>query len=365
MANTMISLLLILMFLPNLALAGTRVTGCAHSGPIATPSEVASAADEAADSIIEAVREMGEDLSANQKSILGSIDSNFEVQNAMLRDLLAGLGMSQQKSQNVRDYGKNSMAYGMENEESSDLGSKVNIGISATEKLERKFVGYFNDHVRKYETGMGANQHLQEKNIELVSPEMFFPTDNKLSSDYLSNARFMITNIVDPFPTYKLPEKFKNEGDRLGYEAQRKVKYSRLSMPVVALSRVVSAYAPTIELGDWSEAMHERMGDEDPKGIDDEGRISVMEYIDTQVDMRFANNDWISGSEGIHGKSQTGLLREIAMMESIGMEMQKRQMRNLQMATALLAQSVAMDVDNTVNAELNGMYNRIITNFNE
>lgn len=52
----------------------------------------------------------------------------------------------------------------------------------------------------------------------------------------------------------------------------------------------------------------------------------------------------------------TGLLRELAIMESVSMEMQRRQMLYLQQTAGLLAQDQAMEAGRRFNAPLNKIY---------
>ena len=85
-----------------------------------------------------------------------------------------------------------------------------------------------------------------------------------------------------------------------------------------------------------------------------------MGYIDLMVNARFANQQWYSGFTGIHSMTPTGILRELAVMESVNMEMQRRQMKYMQQTTALLAQDQAAKAGEEFNNSLTQTYQKVV-----
>lgn len=339
------------------AVSGAYVTGCATGGPLATPMGVATAANTAAATITASVERMGRSVSMEQRKIIASINTNFEGQNSVLRQIVASLGVSMEKMTNMRTYGPQSMAYG-EGMVDGRLES-VMTGRNAEDRLAGHFRESLDRHTREFTRRHERSIYYQQEDVSSISPEFFFPQNATLSADQLSKALFAIKSAVDPFPTPQLPERFLERGEGLGYEAQRKVKYSHLAMPSAVISDIVASYAPVMELGEWAEIMHENMGGADAPPQMVEGKISPMGYIDMMVNARFANQQWHSGEDGIHAMTDTGLLREMLVMESVNMEMQRRQMRFMQQTAGLLAQDQAMETGREFNESLNDAYRKV------
>jgi len=343
------------------AWAGATVSGCASSSqPIATPHEVARAASDTANSINSVLMDVGKTISGNQKKTMTTINENFKNQNNILKDLLTGLGMADEKMKNQREFGSPSMAYLMTDAEYAEYGKSVYTGKKAAQELSGKFTNFFEEHIKKTKTPKKLFEKSKNKAEDYITSEYFFPKSGTLTPEQLHYARYMLANIIDPFPSYGLPEKM-NSRQAKEYRAMRKIKYSRLAMPVTVLSEIISAYAPTMESQNLIQNTQKAMGASATDGVYD-GKISTMKYIEHMTDLRFANNDWLTGENGIHAMTQTGLLREMLVMQSVEMEMQRRQMKRMQQMAALLAQDQAMETGKEFNDVLKMMRNNILKN---
>lgn len=341
---------------------GTMVAGCAESGGlIATPMGVAFEAEKVANAITLEIIDLGKMIESEQTKTTSAVKEGFKSQNEILRDLFAGLGTSQQKIANQRNFGANSIAYGMNSGSSSDLGVQIYTGLQSSDKLKGEFVKYFEESTKNKKIAKERFKQTQEKDIEDVSFDYFSPRGDTLSAEQLSVAKYMLSNIIDPFPSLKLPKHLQDKGEKIGYTAQRKIKYSRLALPTAVLSGVISSYAPTVEVGDYAQNMLKILGNESGEGIVD-GKISPIRYLKLMTNMRFANNSWLSGPNGIHSKTKAGLLRELLIMQSVEMEMQRRQMMRLQQSAALLAQEQAIEVQEKMDGTLESMYRQVISN---
>lgn len=336
---------------------GAFVAGCATGGPLATPMGVSFAATSAAKTVSNAVKQMGRSTKSEQKKITAAINKNFETQNSVLRQTVASLGVSMKKMENMKTFGPQSKAYGAGMVE--DRFNTVMSGRSAESGLAAHFSQSIDQHARGFDRHHERILYYDQEDASSVSPSFFFPRDATLSGDELGKALFAIKSVVDPFPSPGLPEKYQETGKADAYEALRKIKYSRLAMPVSVISDITSSYAPVVELGEWGEKMYERMeGSGEPPQLED-GKISVMGYIDMMVNARFANQDWHSGQDGIHGMTEAGLLREMLVMESVNMEMQRRQTRYMQQTAGLLAQDQAAETGREFNESLNQIYKKV------
>lgn len=335
--------------------SSAKVTGCASSPPLASPTTVSNAASSAADSIESEIERMARALRTGQNQIISTLDSAFETQNTVLHQLLTSLEENRQKMINARTFGPRSEAYGSNIEGGSLV--KVLQGINVEEGLSSNFREAIDDYIRGFDGNHERLAYYSLVDLDDFDSTFFFPGNNVLNTNQQEQALFALRSIIDPFPNPELPSNF--NGDDLGYESLRKAKYSRLVMPTSVLSEITSSYMPTIELDEWSKDLYARMGGEgDPPQLND-GKLSVMGYIDLMVKSRFANQDWFAGDEGIHGKTESGILKEIAVMQALQTEMQRRQMRHMQQTAGLLAQGQASD-NREFDQALREMYRKVL-----
>ena len=259
---------------------------------------------------------------------------------------------------NMRQFGPLSKAYGVGTVE--DRLRYVMSGKQAENSLADKIRGDITDYSRTMKKKKHRSNYYMNKDLSSISSSFFFPQKGTLSAEQTDKVLFAVRSIVDPFPTPKLPEDKSGKGKNMGYQAQRKIKYSRLAMPAAVMSDIVSSYTPVMELGEWAKRMYKKMGGsgEAPQVVN--GKISPMAYINIMVNSRFANENWFSGKNGIHGKTPTGVLREMAVMDSVKIEMQRRQMKYMQQISALLAQDQAMKTGERFNDSLNKMYEKVV-----
>lgn len=330
------------------------VVGCATGGPLATPMGVAAAATSAAQSVSSTMRNTGKSIKMEQKKIVAAINKNFETQNSLIRQIVASLGVSMEKMENMRMFGPQSKAYGI-----GTVDGRLNTvmtGKTAEARLARNFGQSITEYAGSFKNRQKRTVYYQQKEVAAISPEFFFPQNATLSADQLNKAMFAIRVAVDPFPTPPLREGYSEQKGAQKYEAHRKIKYSRLAMPSAVISGIVASYAPVMELGEWAEKTYADMGGQGKPAQVVNGKISPMGYIDMMVSSRFANQEWYSGEKGIHAKTPTGLLRELAIMESVNMEMQRRQMAYMQQTAGLLAQDQALEAGRQHNTSLNAIY---------
>lgn len=339
------------------AVGGSSVKGCAtNTLPLATPRGVSDAASDAADTVTDEVEDMAEALRTGQNQIISTIESSFETQNTVLHQLLVNLEKERQKIRNQRIFGSRSDSYMpvSEDEKQED--------VLAGLRMEENMASVYRDRIDKYIQDFDKRkQRLQFyglEDLDEIDSDFFFPEGGTLSVEDGQKVLFALRSIIDPFPTPNLPEEL--EGGAEEYEALKKAKNSRLAMPTSVLSEIAASYMPTIEAQEWKDDMYATMGGSGtPSEVEGE-RISPMTYLDMMVASRFANQDWLTGEEGIHGKTPTGVLREIAVMDSVKMEMQRRQMRYLQQTAGLLAQEQAARTDEQFGEKLQNIYRKVV-----
>ncbi|MFW5759219.1 MAG: hypothetical protein ACOCYO_11105 [Bacteroidota bacterium] len=326
--------------------AGVKVSGCCNStgGQIATPGEVSNAAKSAAEKVSNVVLEVGQAMESGQDKTTGMINKSFEFQNAYLEDLFKGLGLAQEKMKNLEMYGEASRVYEASFDDCAgdDSGSRAYQGIKAEKQLSGLMKENLRDHSLKTMSSSSGYRRIVNQDMEDISSELIFPSDLTLSVEDVEKAKEMVKTMADPFPVPALTNSQKNTGSGEQTETLRKIREARMDVPKSVLMETVASYAPTLDMDEFATAAWERMGEDGEPDFVKDDMISPMAYINLMVDSRFANSTWLADENtGIHKKNYIGLLRELLVMNSVKMEMDRRQTKNLQQIAVMLATKTA------------------------
>ena len=68
------------------------------------------------------------------------------------------------------------------------------------------------------------------------------------------------------------------------------------------------------------------------------GKISMNELLETLTNLRFANQDWAAGQDGLHGKTKAGVLRELLLSRIDKLMLEYQKLRWLDRMAAVMAQ---------------------------
>lgn len=340
-------------------MSGVKVTGCCTStGLIASPSKVASEASKAANSVSDTVRDVGESLEAAQEKTTKTIDEHFKLQNKLLTDLFKGLGNANQKMESFKNYGPNSDSY---IECDSSIGRQVAEGKVAEREMSKLIQSDLKEHSTTHNTSRPLYQRLLAQESEDINASYLFPQDSTLATEDVGKAKEMIKTVIDPFPPPTINDDLKDSSKGQDYEILRKIREARMSVPRAVMSDVVSAYSPTMELGSFAEEVKEKMGISDESmSYAKDGKVSPMAFLSLMTDMRFANPDWYQGPNGIHSKTTPGLLRELLIMNSVRMEMQRRQTKSLQYMSVMFAEQLADNVNNQFEPQMKRLRKQVL-----
>jgi hypothetical protein len=144
------------------------------------------------------------------------------------------------------------------------------------------------------------------------------------SLEETGSAAKLLESLSNPLPPPVLSEaKQKNPAGK-NYMAAKNDYELHLSIYQAALSRGVVDRAPTLEhLSDWARSKWELMGGTgDPPGLTD-GKLSQETLMWYLANMRLASANW--HEEGLAALPEAGLLREMASMQAVNLELLRRQ----------------------------------------
>ncbi|MFO7817157.1 MAG: hypothetical protein R6V39_05700, partial [Desulfovibrionales bacterium] len=104
------------------------------------------------------------------------------------------------------------------------------------------------------------------------------------------------------------------------------------------LSDSMADHAPVIDAGGWPEEVYEKMGGEDNANQAVDGKLSTNGLLEMLTDIRFANQEWATGQDGLHGMTEAGVLRELLLSKVGKLVVEYRNMLWLDRTAAMMAQ---------------------------
>lgn len=282
--------------------------------------------------VLSGILGVGQGLRDGSNKTTATINKNFETQNSVLRQALTGMGVGMERTENMTMFGPDSRGYNT-GDESTEFGSSVQSGMNAKARTSQKLRDDLDSYYREFDSRQKILERL------LAAPSGNEPGNkDTLASDELAATKERAKTVLDPLPALNLAQNLDKGRTAESYKSTRKVKDSRLLIPTAVMSDLIAARAPVMGLEDWSEKMHGNMGGKDDPGRASDGKLSANGLAGTLTDMRFANQDWMAGQDGIHGMTKTGLLREILMSRADKLMEEYRKMLWLDRMAALMAQ---------------------------
>jgi hypothetical protein len=146
----------------------------------------------------------------------------------------------------------------------------------------------------------------------------------------------IIEALSDPLPPPDLPHGAAATPAGRVYEARRRDYATRQGLYQSVLARRLADLAPTIEgLGDWAVERWSSMGGTGtPPGLTD-GRMSRRALFWLLANSRLASANW--HERILPALTEAGVLREIASMMAVGLELARRQDERLESLAAMMA----------------------------
>jgi hypothetical protein len=141
------------------------------------------------------------------------------------------------------------------------------------------------------------------------------------------------------------------------YEDARREFLTRQALFQSALARLAAGRAPTVEgLEGWARGKWEEMGGAgDPPGLEG-GRLSQEALFWYLANMRLGSANW--HEETLASLPEAGLLRELASMQAVGLELLRRQGESLDLIAGLLAASGLGELEGAPREALRALHSR-------
>ncbi|MDR2613477.1 MAG: hypothetical protein LBG06_11910 [Deltaproteobacteria bacterium] len=172
-----------------------------------------------------------------------------------------------------------------------------------------------------------------------------------------AEAERLVETLSDPYPAPALSEAQRGTPAGRAYEAARLDHETRQALYQSALARRAADRAPSVEgLEPWARGKWEDMGGSgDPPGLA-EGRLSQEALFWYLANMRLGSANW--HEQTLAALPEAGLLRELASMEAVELELLRRLNERLELVAALLAADGLERLGGAPREALLALYNR-------
>lgn len=281
-------------------------------------------------SVLSGILAIGQGLRAGSNQISAAFDKNFEAQDAYLRQLITSFGVARDRANNLDEFGSKAGAY---NTLSGDYSAQATAGIIATDRVSLKMRNDFQDYLRSFKRRKQIFDRLQD------APTGYdFKTGETLTASELAKNKEVVKTILDPYPALTLNKNLEQKKTTRDYKSEKKAKEAKLLIPTAILSDYLATRSPTIEAGGWFDEAYQKMGGQGDSGKALNGNISMNGLLSMLTDMRFANQDWAVGQDGLHGKTRAGVLRELLLSEIDKLMVEYQKLRWVDRMAAVMAQ---------------------------
>jgi hypothetical protein len=171
---------------------------------------------------------------------------------------------------------------------------------------------------------IAAGEHPDEKKMT----EALFPLEHTLKEDQVADAHEAVKTLSNPQPLPLITDVQKETPAGQTYHAARMVHETRLAAATEAMTQHVAYHAPTLpdDVTSWAvEQWKNAGGSGKPPGVVD-GKLSESGLFKLLTQLRTGNPNWFSE---IATLNDTGLLREIAVMQAVSLDLMRRQNEHL------------------------------------
>lgn len=257
-------------------------------------------------------------------------------------------------------YGKASQPSGLCG--STSLGAGVQLGIQAGREVQ----GTMREKQFEYGNTAGAKpvEHLQRiladdhpEEKEIV--DAIFPLNTTLTEDQVAFAHESIKTLANPRPLPVVTDEQKETPAGQIYAASRKVHEGRMETVMDALNSHVAFHSPTLpdDVTTWAKNQwNEAGGSGTPPGLVND-KLSRAGLFELLAQMRTGNPNWFNE---IAQMTDTGLLRELVLIQAFQFEMAKVNTDLLDRLTVIASLDYLTRMDGTTGKEMEDLYTRMV-----
>ena len=235
----------------------------------------------------------------------------------------------------------------------SSLGAGVQLGAKAGKEVQAAM----REKQLEYGNREGAKpvEHLQrildeEHPAEPETVDSIFPLNTTLTEEQVSHAHESVKTLANPRPLPVVTDEQKETPSGQIYAAARKVHESRIET-------VMDAPTMPDDITEWAKNQwNEAGGSGTPPGLVDD-KLSEAGLYKLLSQMRMGNPNWFTQ---ISEATDTGLLRELVLLQAFQFEMARKNNELLDKLTVIASLDYLTRMDGTTGKEMEDLYTRMV-----
>ena len=305
--------------------------------------------------ITEAARNIIGTIKVESATIVRAIVSLKESNVAAVKGLGAALG-----SQKTYDlYGGSAQPNALCG--STSVGAGLQVGVQAQTEVRQEM----RDKQLEYSNTLDAkpvdylDRISSEEHPDLAAMvNAVFPLARTLTADQLAQAHETVKTLADPRPL-PVAENLKKTPAGQTYSAARLVHQGRVQSATEALNHHVGFHAPTMpdDVTAWARQQWSDAGATGtPPGLVD-GKLSESALLNLLVQVRMGNPNWFTQ---LAASTDTGLLREIALMQAVQLQISHKNMEYLDRLSVVTALDYLSRMEGTSGKDMDTLYARMV-----
>ena len=244
---------------------------------------------------------------------------------------------------------------------SSSLGAGIQLGAQAGQEIHAAMREKQLEHAHTPKKPVDFLQRVlaDEQPSEQESLDALFPLQSTLTEDQVAQAHEAVKTLANPRPLPVATDEQKNTPAGQTYAAARKIHEERVAAVMESLNNHVVYHAPTLpdDVTAWAENQwSEAGGSGTPPGIVD-GKLSEAGLYKLLSQMRVGNPNWFAQ---VATATDTGLLRELVIMQAFQMELTRKNTDLLDRLTVIASLDYLTRMEGTTGKEMDDLYTRMV-----
>ena len=244
----------------------------------------------------------------------------------------------------------------------STLGAGIQLGARAGQELQATMREKQHDYGNTQ--GVRPVEFLQrvlaeEHPSEQEALEALFPLQGTLTGEQVAQAHESIKTLANPRPLPVVTDEQKKTAAGQTYAAARRIHENRLAAVAEALNHHVVLHSPTLpeDVAAWAQNQWtEAGGSGTPPGLVD-GRLSEIGLFKLLSQMRVGNPNWFAQ---LAASTDTGLLRELAMMQALQLELTRKNTEFLDRLSVIASLDFLARMEGTTGKDMEDLYARMV-----
>lgn len=316
---------------------------CWGTGPMLTPKGVDMAWEWFQKMLVSQFELIGPALESGQGKITKMVEETQKLKMKQLSIIAKNFSNAQEKNKRTAVYGEMGRSYLWE-ETSSDK-PVLKSSKDAHKKLKKTLDEDALRHTKSFYNSTDVSGRLFEQETDDVSATKILPAHKTFDVQEGQEIMDVSKNIIDPMPVPNITSGLKDTSSGQTYDTLGKLKQAEIVLASNVINSVLAGYAPVADLGEQVEDIYRKVKNDDsisPPQLTDDG-ISLFGYLDFMSDVRFGSDAWMSGGKGMSVRNRMGILKEVLIVESLLMEVERLKMERLSQISALMALESARD----------------------